>query len=141
MTSATERAEALAKVDIFHALSKNEIFAIAMLAEEVTFPPNAVIATEGLAGTSFYVILHGIAKVTVAGRKRNTLMPGKYFGEMSMIDGEPRSATVTAESELQVLVISSYNFRPLLLEQPTITRKLLEGMCKRLRKCEASLTS
>jgi len=141
VTSAAERAEALAKVDLFHALTKREILKIAMLAEEIRFPPDMVIANEGTAGTTFYVILHGIAKVVAGGKKRATLTPGKYFGEMAVIDGEPRSATVIAETELQVLAISSYNFRPLLLEYPTIARKLLEVMCKRLRKVEQAPTS
>ena len=141
MISAAERAATLAKIDLFHALTKREVLSIAMLAEEQTFPPDTVITNEGDQGTTFFVILHGMAKVTAGGKQRAVLMPGRYFGEMSVIDGEPRSATVVTDSEVQVLAIPSFSFRPLLLEQPTITRKLLEVMCKRLRKCEQAPTS
>jgi len=98
--------------------------------------PGRSLASEGEPGGRFYLILEGKAEVTVGGESRAELGAGEYFGEISLIDGEPRSATVTAASELRVLSLASFTFAPLLVEHPTITRKILLEMCARLRGAE-----
>src|SRR5438270_13194470 len=94
------------------------------------------LATAGEQGGRFYLILEGNAQVTIAGEQWAELGPGEYFGEISLIDGEPRSASVTAASDLRVLSLASFTFAPLLVEHPTITRKILLEMCARLRRAE-----
>lgn len=74
------------------------------------------------------------------GRTRSELGPGDYFGEMSLLDGGPRSATVRASEPLTTLSIAEWNFRPLLKSHPTIAYKMLVMMCRRLRSVERNVT-
>jgi CRP-like cAMP-binding protein len=76
--------------------------------------------------------------VNVGGRYRTSLGPGDYFGEIALIDGGPRSATVTAASDLETLSMASFNLRALLKEQPQVAFKLLVQLCQRLRSSEQS---
>ena len=130
----------LAGVDLFQGLSKKELRAIADMAKEMHFSPGQRVVTEGEEGGRFHLILDGKAKVTLGGRTRNVLGPGDYFGEISLIDGGPRSATVTAETPLRTMALAEWNFRPLLKEVPTIAPKVLVEMCRRLRSNEKQLT-
>jgi CRP-like cAMP-binding protein len=130
----------LAGVDLFQGLSKKELRAIADMAKEMHFGPGQRVVGEGEQGGRFHLILEGKAKVTVGGRTRNVLGPGDYFGEVSLIDGGPRSATVTAETPLRTLALAEWNFRPLLKEVPSIAPKILVEMCSRLRSNEKQLT-
>jgi CRP/FNR family transcriptional regulator, cyclic AMP receptor protein len=130
----------LAGVDLFQGLSKKELRAIAAMAKEMHYEPGRHVVTEGEKGGRFHVIVDGKAKVTVGGRTRNILGPGDYFGEISLIDGGPRSATVTAETPLTTLALAEWHFRPLLKEVPTIAPKVLVEMCRRLRDNEKLLT-
>jgi CRP-like cAMP-binding protein len=132
--------ELLGGVDLFQGLSKKELRAIAAMAKEMQFDEGQRVVTEGEEGGRFHLILDGKAKVTVGGRTKNALGPGDYFGEISLIDGGPRSATVTAETPLRTLALAEWNFRPLLKEMPTIAPKLLVEMCRRLRASDRQLT-
>jgi len=132
--------ELLAGVDLFQGLSKRELRAIAAMAKEMHFDEGQRVVTEGEEGGRFHLILEGGAKVSVGGRTRNTLGHGDHFGEISLIDGGPRSATVTAETPLRTLALAEWNFRPLLKEVPTIAPKILLEMCRRLRANERQLT-
>jgi len=136
MTRADEGVDLLGQVDLFEGLTKGELLKIYMLAREERVRPGRSLATEGEPGGRFYLILDGEAEVTIGGDLLGTLGPGEYFGEISLIDGEPRSATVTATSDLRVLSLASFTFAPLLVEHPTITRKILLEMCARLRRAE-----
>ena len=136
MTRAEEGVELLGEVDLFQGLTKGELLKIYMLGREERVRPGRSLANEGESGGRFYLILEGKAEVTVGGEPRAELGAGEYFGEVSLIDGEPRSATVTATSELRVLSLASFTFAPLLVEHPTITRKILLEMCARLRRAE-----
>jgi len=140
MVDKKSAAELLAGVDLFLGLSKKELRAIAAMAKEMQFDEGQRVVAEGEEGGRFHLILEGKAKVTVRGRTRNTLGPGDYFGEISLIDGGPRSATVTAETPLRSLALAEWNFRPLLKEVPTIAPKVLVEMCRRLRSNEQQLT-
>ena len=139
MTRAEEGVELLAEVDLFQGLSKGELLKIFMLAREEKVRAGFSLATEGESGGRFYLILEGKAEVTINGERWAELGPGDHFGEVSLIDGEPRSATVTATTELRALSLASFTFAPLLVEHPTITRKILVEMCSRLRSAEERL--
>ena len=94
------------------------------------------ITEEGGSATGFHLIRTGTASVTVGGQPRAGLGPGQYFGEISLIDGKPRSATVTADGPLQTISLASWSFKPILDEQPGVARALLVVMCERLRRAE-----
>jgi CRP/FNR family transcriptional regulator/CRP/FNR family cyclic AMP-dependent transcriptional regulator len=74
-------------------------------------------------------------------QKRHRLRPGEFFGEMSLLDGEPRSATVKAETDLRLMVISRANFWRLLREVPELTQKMLVNLSRRLRDLENALNA
>jgi CRP/FNR family cyclic AMP-dependent transcriptional regulator len=131
----------LKTVPLFEGLSKRELEAIYPAGKEVVFPPDKSIVEEGATGgVGFHLILEGEAAVLVGGRKRATLRAGDYFGEMSLLDGGPRSATVRAVTPVHTLSLTSWSFLPLLEKIPSIARKLLVEMSRRLRSLERSLT-
>ena len=95
----------------------------------------------GEPGEEFFFILDGAAMVDVTRRKRIRLGPGEFFGEMSLLDGEPRSATVRAETDMRLLVILRRNFQSLLTEVPELTRSILVVLSRRLREIERALNA
>jgi CRP-like cAMP-binding protein len=94
---------------------------------------------EGATGVGFHLIVEGEAEVLVGGMPRTTLRAGDYFGEMSLLDGGPRSATVRTVTPLRTLALTSWAFMPILDKNPSIARKLLQEMSKRLRTVEDSI--
>jgi CRP-like cAMP-binding protein len=131
----------LATVDLFQELTRKELQAIHNMSRQQSFGQGACVAEEGAAAGRFYLILDGKATVTVSGvdRPLATLGPGDYFGEISLIDGEPRTATVTADTPLRTLTLASFNFKAILQEFPATTRKILLEMCRRVRRLDQSL--
>jgi len=130
----------LAGVGLFEGLSKKELSQVSGTGRRVEFPAGTVIVKEGDDGVGFHLILTGKAKVTVKGRTRSTLGPGKFFGELSLIDRGPRTATVTAETDVTTLSLLSWEFLPLVEKTPSIARKLLLEMCRRIREADKSHT-
>ena len=126
----------LAKVSLFEELTTPELRKIAALAKSSTFPTGEAVTVEGTPGGRFHVIESGSAKVVAGGRTRATLGPGDYFGELSLIDGEPRTASVIATEPLQTWSIAEWNFRPLLKAQGSIAYKLLVTLSRRLRSTQ-----
>jgi CRP/FNR family transcriptional regulator, cyclic AMP receptor protein len=130
--------ELLSQVDLFQGLTPKELKTVRGQAKAISYRPDEVVAAEGDRGGRLYLIMSGEAKVDVRGRYRASLGPGDYFGEISLIDGRPRSATVTAVTDLQTLSIASFNFRALMKEQPLLPLKLLAQLCQRIRSTEQS---
>jgi CRP-like cAMP-binding protein len=122
---------------LFSSCSASELRKIRSSLDEVTVPAGKVLVKEGASGHEFFLIVDGTAKVTRNGRKVAGLGPGSYFGELALLDHKPRSATVTAETELTVLVLSQQEFYAVLDSVPTIDRKLLAAMATRLRESDA----
>src|SRR5919106_2224016 len=129
----------LGQVPLFEEFSKRELEAVFTSAKITEFAPGKTVVEEGATGVGFHLVLEGEAAVTVGGRKRAVLRPGDYFGEMSLIDGGPRSATVRAETPVRTLGLTSWAFLPLIEDHPSMARKLLVEMSKRLRSLEKSL--
>ncbi len=125
--------ELLCKVDLFEDLSKSELRKVATLAKPFEFVEGEAVTEEGTPGGRFHMIVSGTCKVVGGGRTRATLGPGEYFGELSLIDGEPRSASVIALEPLSTLSIAEWNLRPLLKTQASISYKLLVVLCRRTR--------
>lgn len=123
----------LARVPIFSGLSRRELEAIARQGKEVRRRAGAVLAQEGETGLGFFLILEGEARVTVRGRFRRTLGPGNFFGEISLLDGGPRTATVTAASPVRLLGITQWVFKRLIDQHPSMASKMLRVMASRLR--------
>ncbi len=136
----TDARDALAGVDLFAGLSSRQLGKLAKVSKETTHRPGAEIAAEGRGALAFHVITDGAATVTVGGRQVRTLGPGEYFGEISLIDGEPRSATVTATgaTPLTTIAIGKTSFSSLIDDEPSIAKALLVRLCGRLRAVEAS---
>jgi CRP/FNR family transcriptional regulator, cyclic AMP receptor protein len=125
--------ELLGGVDLFEELSKAELRKVAGLAKVFTFAEGETVTEEGTPGGRFHVIQSGHVRVVANGRTRATLGPGEYFGELSLIDGEARSASVIATEPLSTISIAEWNLRPLLKSQASIAYKLLVVMCRRAR--------
>ncbi len=123
----------LRSVDLFEDLSKSELRKVAAIAKPFEFVAGESVTEEGTQGGRFHAIVSGSAKVVANGRTRATLGPGEYFGELSLIDGEPRSATVVALEPLSTLSIAEWNLRPLLKSQASISYKLLVVLARRCR--------
>lgn len=130
-------AEVLAQVPIFSMLSKRELAKLAGDAHDRTFPGGTVLTEQDDFGTIFTVIAEGQATVTVGGKTARTLKPGEFFGEMALIDRSPRSATVTADTELRCIMLTQPVFRPFAMSHPETMWALLEMMVKRVREAEA----
>lgn len=130
--------DVLASVDLFQGLSKRELQRVLKSAKEVGFEEGDAMVREGEEDGRFYLLLDGNARVMQGRRTVAQLGAGDYFGEISVIDGEPRSATVLATSPVRALTLARWNFRPLLEEQPAIARKVLLEMCRRVRELDRS---
>jgi CRP/FNR family transcriptional regulator, cyclic AMP receptor protein len=120
----------LQRVPIFEGLDKRELERIAASMKPRTFNPGDKVTVEGQGGVGFFVIESGEAKVTIGGDDRRTLGPGDYFGEVALLTDRPRSATITADSELRCYGMTSWEFRPLVETHGSIAWKLLQAMAK-----------
>jgi len=135
-SSKSSKVELLKNVSLFSACSAKELGTIASLVDEVDVPAGATLTSEGKPGGEFFVVADGTAKGTLRGRKVATYGPGAFFGEMSLLDHGPRSATITAESAMHLLVLDPVSFNELLAQAPGVARKILRTMAERLRSVE-----
>ena len=129
----------LGVVPLFEGLTKKQLKKVADLADVARFMAGATIVKQGDIGDSFYVVLTGQAKVVASGRTVNRLLPGDHFGEISLLDGKPRTASVAAETEMTLVIITQKDFLALLVKDPEITLCLLEGMARTVRRLDRSL--
>ena len=117
-------------------VTPKELAAIGALAKPFTFPADSVIVEEGAQGGRFYLITAGEADVIVHDQSVLTLREGGYFGEIALIDEGPRTATVRAITDVEALGIASFNFRPLLKNEPGVAFKILQEVCRRLHDAD-----
>src|SRR5436853_5008683 len=123
----------LAKVPLFRACSKQDLRLIAKLADYDTCRAGEVLVREGRRGNELYVIVNGEAEVSRDGETVATLKPGDYFGELAVLRPAPRTATVTAKSDLDVLIVTSRELAIMVSDVPLFARKLLTGMAGRIQ--------
>jgi CRP/FNR family cyclic AMP-dependent transcriptional regulator len=128
--------ERLQDVALFSACTDRELTQIARASDEVSVEAGKEIVTEGTPGRDFYMIVEGSASVTRGGAKLADLGPGQYFGEMSLLDGAPRNATVTATAPTRLLVLGVREFAAVLDSSPGVARKLLQHLAARLREAD-----
>jgi CRP-like cAMP-binding protein len=127
----------LQTVPLFASLSKRHLRRVAKLARPVRFAANTVVVRAGARGDTFYVIIDGEGRVaTPSGTVR--LGPLDFFGEMSLIDGGPRSATVEATSEMLAMRLTRTSFVKLLQGEPEIALGIMKELVRRVRDLEAS---
>jgi CRP/FNR family cyclic AMP-dependent transcriptional regulator len=130
--------ELIGNVRLFSACSKRELARIASLVDEVDAPKGKVIVRQGDPGRECFVIADGRARATIRGKRSAVLGPGSFFGEMSLLDQGPRSATVTAETDMRLLVLGSREFSSVVNEVPTVAVRMMRGLAERLRSAERS---
>jgi CRP/FNR family transcriptional regulator, cyclic AMP receptor protein len=128
--------KALSNVGLFSGRSKKELQSVAGLCTPLSLEEGFVLTTEGTPGLQCFVIADGTARVTIGGRKVGEIGPGECVGEMALLDGGPRSATVTVESPMNVYALSVSEFRSLLKVSPTILGKIATSLARRLRERE-----
>lgn len=129
----------LSRMWLFSECSKGELSRIGRVADEVTVAPASVLCEEGKPGFEFFFILDGRAAVRRRGRKVATLSAGQYFGELSLLDRRPRSATVVSETTMSLLVLGQREFTSVMADMPKLAHKLLIAMAGRLRAADAKL--
>lgn len=129
--------ELLRNVGLFKGLSDKQLNTLARTFTERAFKSGQELTHEGSAGVGFFVIESGNARVTVDGEDRRTLGPGDHFGEVALIDGGERTATITATSDGRAYGLAPWQFRPLVEENASIAWPLLEAMARRTRELEA----
>jgi CRP-like cAMP-binding protein len=127
----------LGKIWMFSACSGAQLRTIRKAIEEVEVPADRVLCEEGTLGREFFFIVSGTASVRRKGRKVATLQAGRYFGELSLLDRKPRSATIVSETPMTLLVLEQRRFNGLLDDMPTLSHKLLVAMSQRLRDADA----
>ncbi len=131
----------LQKVPLFRVLSDKQIAQIDRLVDEVTVPAGKRLATAGDYGRELVVIVEGQATVTIGHRRTVRLGPGDFWGEMSLVDGGPRSATIEAASDMRLLVVGGRQFSALLRKAPLIAIKMMQVLSQRVRDAEASVSA
>jgi CRP/FNR family transcriptional regulator, cyclic AMP receptor protein len=127
-----QKSELIRRAPLFARVSKSDIREIAKLADEIDLREGKEMTRQGLPGREFFVLLEGSADVRKNGRRINTLGPGDFFGEISLVSRAPRTATVIATSPVRALVITDRSFRRLLDESPQVKTKVMEAMAQRL---------
>jgi CRP-like cAMP-binding protein len=133
--------DALAQVPLFAGMPPRFLKRLADKMDEQRFMEGATIVRQGEPGDIFYVLVEGEAKVKDAnGRTLSRLIPGDFFGEISLMDGGPRTATVVAETNLTTLALSRKDFSALLQSEPKETVGLLKHASALLRRLERPAT-
>ncbi|MGH2675453.1 MAG: cyclic nucleotide-binding domain-containing protein [Actinomycetota bacterium] len=134
-----ERERALARAPLFAGLSSRDRRAIARAAGIVRYREDTPVVKEGASGSVFFVILEGKAKVIRKGRTLSRLRRGDFFGEMSLLDGEPRTASVITEAPSTFLTLAASDFHRVLDREPKLGLRMLQVMAGRLRARERPL--
>lgn len=131
--------EHLASVPLFAACSRKDLQRIARASDEVQVPAGRTLVKQGDVGRECFVLVDGSVKVERNGRKVATLGPGAYFGELSLLDKGPRTATATTEEDSTVLVLGPREFSAVLDEVPQLAHKLLAALAQRIRELDTKV--
>ena len=126
--------ELLKKVPLFAGCSKSELRELATTADEIDLRSGHVLTKEGRPGREFFVLVEGTARVTRNGKQIADLGAGDWFGEIALLTDAPRTATVTATSPVDVLVITDRGFRRVVESMPSIALKVLACVGERLAR-------
>jgi CRP/FNR family cyclic AMP-dependent transcriptional regulator len=127
------KAKMLSDAPLFAGVDLEGMDRVAAAAVQVDFPADHVIARQGEIGTGFFVIVSGAAQVIRDGDVIARLGPGDFFGELSVLDGKPRTAQVVADGPTTCLALASWDFEVVLADQPLVSLAILRGLAGRLR--------
>ena len=130
---ATGPVDTLKKVPLFAGLDDRELQQIASSMRERRFKAGDTVTQEGAGGVGFFVVQEGEADVQVGGESKGSVGPGDYFGEIALINESPRTATLTARTDMVCYGMTPWDFRPLVESNSTIAWKLLTAMAEKLR--------
>jgi CRP-like cAMP-binding protein len=139
--SRSSKIDLLKNVALFSRCSASELQQIAQLADEVDVEQGRVLTREGRPGREYFVIAEGNAKVTLRNKKLNELGPGESFGEMSLLDMGPRSATIVAQTPMKLFVMDARGFATFLDKAPSAARSIMRSLAERLRAQERPKTT
>jgi len=131
----------LETIPLFKDLSRKQLDHIARLADEIEVPAGRRLATAGAGGHELFVIIDGRATVSAKRGRTVRLGRGDFFGEMSVLDGGPRSATVDAESNMRLLVVGRREFSQLLETSPSLALRIMRTLSNRVRDAEAAVSA
>lgn len=131
----------LASIPIFSELSVRELKRLSRLMTEMRAKPGRVLTKQGSPGREFIIIVEGTAKVEIDGTTVAHLGPGDFLGELAVISGAPRTATVSATSDMVIEVLNRREFMALLDESSSLSRKILVGAVKRLQANDQTKTN
>jgi CRP-like cAMP-binding protein len=126
------KVELIKKVPLFSKLSKKNLEEVAHIADELDLPLGKVMAEEGDRGREFIVLLEGEADVTKGGQTINRMRDGDFFGEIALVTKMPRTATVTATTDVRILVITDRDFGSLLKHSDEVSRGVAEALAERM---------
>ena len=140
MAKSDSKIELLRGVSLFRLCTDKELKDIASLADESKLSAGHVLIKEGAVGEEAFVIIDGTAEVTLRGEKLGKLGPGDAVGEMALLDVSPRSATVTALTDMKVFVLEPRSFGELLNRHPSVGRLMMTALARRLRELEEAPT-
>ncbi len=133
MAARDDIVELLAGLALFADLSRPELEAVAHTFEEEWFTEGQRVLRQGFSGSNFYVVLEGEAAVRIDGQTRATLGRGEFFGEVSVLLGEPPTADVVALRPLRCLVLNGHESEAFLLSHPRVMYRMLQAQARRLR--------
>ena len=129
----TDAREQLRRVPLFKGLSNSELQQLSQLVKEQSYKAGAPIVQEGQTGLGLYVIRSGRASVKKAGRTVNRIGPNEFFGEIAVLDGGPRTASVIADEDTVCYTLASWEIKPLLTKNAGLAYKMLVEVVRRLR--------
>ncbi|HEX5147685.1 MAG TPA: cyclic nucleotide-binding domain-containing protein [Candidatus Limnocylindrales bacterium] len=133
MATRDEIADAIAGMTLFADLATPQLMGVASQFEEAFFPQGAKVLRQGISGSAFYVIMDGEAAVVVDGDQRATLGRGEFFGEVSILLGDPPTADIIATRPLRCIVLAGSAIEAFLVEHPKVMFRMLQAQARRLR--------
>jgi CRP/FNR family transcriptional regulator, cyclic AMP receptor protein len=131
-----KKLELLARVPLFSGLGKGSLAQIAKLADEIDLPAGKQLLQQGDHPHEFFLIVDGSVRIDRDGAQINTLGPGDFLGEIALLDGGQRSATATAVTPVNLLILGQREFNTLLNDYPDIRTSVLTALARRVRRLE-----
>lgn len=131
--STIEVANYLRAVPLLSDINDDYLLAIARHGQEIRVNPGDVVVREGDVGSELVVLLEGNVQVQRGGETISTMAPGDYFGELSLLDGQPRSADVVAATPVRALTLDQAAFDQVLMSEPSLNRKIILNLCRMIR--------
>jgi CRP/FNR family transcriptional regulator, cyclic AMP receptor protein len=131
-----EKLDLLHRIPLFSGCDRRGLERLGQLSDEVDVPAGKVLMRQGESGSDMMVLINGTVAIERDGARVNTLGAGDFFGEIALIDGGPRTATVTTEEPSRLLVITRHDFRSMMEEFPDVETQVLSALAHRIRRHE-----